>query len=184
MRILSWLAGIVVVVALAVGATSVARAHWNPTHALTAAKPAAASLHEVDANDPPRRETRPTPEPTPTPEPPAAVAEAPAAALSPPPARPAAPPPPPGPPPAPEPPCRGEKSAGRRSAATTCPSGAASASAGCRRRFDAAGSYQSGPGRQRPWSVDLEPVPLQRRCQQRESHGCPGLHLPRQWTER
>jgi len=95
MRILSWLAGIVVVVALAVGATSVARAHWNPTHALTAAKPAAASLHEVDANDPPRRETRPTPEPTPTPEPPAAVAEAPAAALPPPPARPAPPPPPP-----------------------------------------------------------------------------------------
>lgn len=88
MRILSWLAGITVMLALAVGATSVVREHANPTQAL-AAKPAAvtASLNEVGANDPPRRETRPTPEPTPTPEPPAP-------APPPPQARPAPPPPP------------------------------------------------------------------------------------------
>jgi uncharacterized protein YkwD len=66
MRILSWLAGIVVVGALTVGATSVVRAHSNPTHSLVAAKPAAASYNEVDANDPSLRETRPTPEPNPT----------------------------------------------------------------------------------------------------------------------
>jgi uncharacterized protein YkwD len=95
MRILSWLAGIVVVLALAVGATSVLRAHSNTAHVLTAAKPAAASLAEIDANDPPRRETRPTPEPPPTPEPAAPAAEAPAPGPPPPPARPAPPPPPP-----------------------------------------------------------------------------------------
>jgi uncharacterized protein YkwD len=90
MRILSWLAGMVVVAALAVGATSVVRAHSNPTHALAAAKPAAAaSLNEVDSNDPPRRETRPTPDPTPTLEAPAATP-----AAAPPTARPAPPPPP------------------------------------------------------------------------------------------
>jgi len=100
MRILSWLAGIVVVVALAVGATSVVRAYSNPTHALVAAKPAAASHNTAEPDDPPRRETRQTPEPTPTPEPVVLAAEPPAAA--PPAARAPAPPPPP-PPPAPPP---------------------------------------------------------------------------------
>jgi uncharacterized protein YkwD len=90
MRILSWLAGIVVVVALAVSATSVVRAHSNTTHAL-AAKPAAAteSYKDLGPNDPPRRETRPTPDPTPTPE-----ALAPAAPAPAPPAPPRAAPPP------------------------------------------------------------------------------------------
>ncbi|HET6309974.1 MAG TPA: CAP domain-containing protein [Candidatus Nitrosotalea sp.] len=100
MRILSWLAGIVVVVALAVGATSVARAHSNPTHALLAAKPAAASYNTAEPDDPPRHETRQTSEPTPTPEPVVLAAEPPAAA---PPAAPAPAPPPPPPPPAPPP---------------------------------------------------------------------------------
>ena len=89
MRILSWLAGIAVVVALAVSATSVVRAHSNAIHAL-AAKPAAAYYNEVDASDPPRRESRQTPDPTPTTEPAALPAAPPAAP---------APPPPPLPPP-------------------------------------------------------------------------------------
>jgi uncharacterized protein YkwD len=93
MRILSWLAGIVVVVALAVSATSVVRAHTNTTHAL-AAKPAAAaeSYNDLGPNDPPRRETRPTPDPTPTPEAPAQAAPAAPAPVPPPPPRPAPPP--------------------------------------------------------------------------------------------
>jgi uncharacterized protein YkwD len=87
MRILSWLAGIVVVVALAVSATSVVRAHSNPTHSLVAAKPAAAAPYNVaEADDPPRADKRLAPEPSPTPEPPAPEAAPPAApALAPPP---------------------------------------------------------------------------------------------------
>jgi uncharacterized protein YkwD len=92
-RILSWLAGIVVVVALAVGATSVVRAHSNPTHALVAAKPAAATYNTAEPDDPPRRETRQTPEPTPTPEPVAAAVAPPAAGPAPAPAPPPPPPP-------------------------------------------------------------------------------------------
>jgi uncharacterized protein YkwD len=95
MRILSWLAGIVVVVALAVSATSVVRAHSNTTHPLVAAKPAAAYYDPNEPNDPPRSETRQT-QPTPTPEPVVAAAAAPPAAAP-------APAPPPPPPPAPPP---------------------------------------------------------------------------------
>jgi uncharacterized protein YkwD len=105
MRILSWLAGIVVVVALAVGATSVVAAHSNTTQALAAAKPAAAAYNAGEPNDPPRRATRQTPDPTPTPEP-VVLAAAPPAAAPPaaaPPAAPAPAPPPPPPPPAPPP---------------------------------------------------------------------------------
>jgi uncharacterized protein YkwD len=95
MRILSWLAGIVVVVALAVSATSVVRAHSNPTHPLVAAKPAAAAApyNVAEADDPPRADKRLAPEPSPTPEPPAPQA-----------APPAAPAPAPPPPPRPAPP--------------------------------------------------------------------------------
>jgi len=95
MRILSWLAGIVVVLALSVSANSVVRAHSNTTHALVAGKPAAAAApyNVVAADDPPRAARRPVPEPTPTPEPPAPA-----------PAPPAAPAPAPPPPPRPAPP--------------------------------------------------------------------------------
>ena len=95
MRILSWLAGIVVVLALSVSANSVVRAHSNTTHALVAGKPAAAAApyNVVEADDPPRAARRPVPEPTPTPEPPAPA-----------PAPPAAPAPAPPPPPRPAPP--------------------------------------------------------------------------------
>ncbi len=92
MRILSWLAGLVVVLALAAGAASVFRAHSSSGHPLAAAK----SLITVDANDavnvndpaPQRMIPRPTPEPSPTPPP----APAPAAPVR---SAPAAPPPPP-----------------------------------------------------------------------------------------
>jgi uncharacterized protein YkwD len=94
MRILSWLAGTVVVVALAVGATSVVRAHSNTAHALVAAKPVAASFSDLlGPNDPPRRETRPSPDPTPSPEPVAPAAAPPPAAPAPAPAPRPAPPP-------------------------------------------------------------------------------------------
>jgi uncharacterized protein YkwD len=86
MRFLSWLAGLVVVLALASGATSVFRAHSTPNHTLTAAK----KLISIDPNDvvnvsdpaPLRMIPRPTPDPTPPPAPPAA---APAPVHSPPP---------------------------------------------------------------------------------------------------
>jgi uncharacterized protein YkwD len=88
MRILSWLAGIAVVVALAIGATSVVSAHSRPAHALVAAKPAAAkatgpSYNPVEANDPPKWEAQLPP-------------DAPAPAVDPAVPRPAPPPPPPG----------------------------------------------------------------------------------------
>jgi uncharacterized protein YkwD len=85
MRILSWLAGIGVVAALAVGATSVVHAHSTTTHSLVAAKPATASYNEVDAQDPSRRETRSAREAVPPPAAPAPTVEAPPPA----PARPA-----------------------------------------------------------------------------------------------
>ena len=88
MRVLSWFAGTLVVIALGVGASSVMRAHPSAAHTLGMAKPvAAAAFNGVDANDPtPQRMIpRPTPEPSPTP-PPTAAPAAPAAAA---PARPA-----------------------------------------------------------------------------------------------
>src|ERR1700674_4322063 len=94
MRFLSWLAGLVVMVALATGATSVVLAHSNSTHTLTAAKKLiTVGPHDVvDVSDPAplRMIPRPTPDPTPPPPPPAPAAAAPAA-----PARTAPPPPPP-----------------------------------------------------------------------------------------
>lgn len=74
MRFLSWLAGFVVVLALAAGATSVVRAHSTPSRTFTAAR----ALLSVGANDvvdvsdpaPQRMIPRPTPDPSPTPPPP------------------------------------------------------------------------------------------------------------------
>jgi uncharacterized protein YkwD len=102
MRFLSWLAGLVVVFALATGATSVVRAHSNPSRTLTAAK----SFITVGPNDvvnvndpaPQRMIPRPTPEPSPTPPPPPPAP--PAAAAPPAPVR-SAPAPAPAPPPPP-----------------------------------------------------------------------------------
>ena len=79
MKILSWIAGSLVMVALAAGATSVVAARSTVAQTLTAARPqvAAASYPGVDANDPaPQRMIpRPKPDPSPTP-PPAAVPSA------------------------------------------------------------------------------------------------------------
>jgi uncharacterized protein YkwD len=92
MRFLSWLAGLVVMVALATGATSVVLAHSNSTHTLTAAKKliTVGPNDVVDVSDPAplRMIPRPTPDPTPPPPPPAPPAAAPAPVHS-------APPPPP-----------------------------------------------------------------------------------------
>ena len=88
MRVLSWVAGTLVVIALGVGASSVIHAQTSPAHKLTAAQPvAAAAFNGVLTNDPaPQRMIpRPTPDPSPTP-PPATAPAAPAAAA---PARPA-----------------------------------------------------------------------------------------------
>lgn len=93
MRVLSWFAGTLVVIALGVGASSVVRAHTSTSHTLTVAKPvAAADFNGVAVNDPAaqRMIPRPTPEPSPTPPPAAAPAAPPAAAPAPAP-RPAAP---------------------------------------------------------------------------------------------
>jgi uncharacterized protein YkwD len=90
MRILSWVAGIVVLAALGLGAKSVVSAH--PSANLTAAKPAvvASAAIPVDPSTrdpwPQRRFPKPDPSPTPAPPPPAPPAAAPA------PARPPAPP--------------------------------------------------------------------------------------------
>jgi uncharacterized protein YkwD len=93
MRFLSWVAGTVVIVALAVGATSVVAERMGPSHVAAAAKKQVALVLDngVNAKDPaPQRMIpRPTPEPSPTP-PPAAVPAAPAQS-APAPARPAAP---------------------------------------------------------------------------------------------
>jgi uncharacterized protein YkwD len=91
MRILSWLAGVSIVVALAISATSVVRAHSALTHPLVAAKPAVAAFVGDDSNDLPLREARPTPDSSSAPVPDMAPPAAP---------RPAPPPPPPPPPPA------------------------------------------------------------------------------------
>jgi uncharacterized protein YkwD len=90
MRILSYLAGLVVVLALAVGARSVVSAH--PSANLTAARPTVVAANipvDPSANDPwpQRRFPKPDPSPTPAPPPPAPPSAAPAA-----PARPPAPP--------------------------------------------------------------------------------------------
>jgi uncharacterized protein YkwD len=95
MRILSWVAGAVVVLALAVDVTSVVHANAVTPHKLTAAKTGAAHAAYIDngvnPNDPaPQRMIpRPTPEPTPTPPPPVAPPAPAAAAAAP---RPAPPP--------------------------------------------------------------------------------------------
>jgi uncharacterized protein YkwD len=98
MRFLSWTAGTVVVVALAMGATSAMAARSNPTPTLMAAKKQVVLVVDngVSAKDPAaqRMIPRPTPDPSPTPAP-APAAAAPAAparpAPAPAPARPAAP---------------------------------------------------------------------------------------------
>jgi uncharacterized protein YkwD len=96
MRLLSWLAGLVVVMALAAGAASVFRAHSSSSHPLAAAKSlVTVGAHDlVNVNDPaPQRMIpRPTPEPSPTPPPPPPPAPAQAAPVR---SAPAAPPPPP-----------------------------------------------------------------------------------------
>ena len=90
MRFLSWIAGVVVIVALAVGATSAVAARTNPSHTITPVKKQVALLIDngVNAKDPAaqRMIPRPTPDPSPTPPPPAAAAPAPPAPA---PARPA-----------------------------------------------------------------------------------------------
>jgi uncharacterized protein YkwD len=93
-RILLWSAGVFVMVALALGATSAALGRSSTSAALVAAKSQAVSAGGAyagtDVNDPAPQRTipRPTPEPSPTPPPP----PPPAAAAAPAPARPAPPP--------------------------------------------------------------------------------------------
>jgi len=94
MRYLSWLAVLVVVLALGAGATSVLRPHSTPVSKLTAAR----KLLTFGPNDvvyvsdpaPMRMIPRPSPEPSPTPPPPPPQ-PAPPARSAPPPARPAPP---------------------------------------------------------------------------------------------
>jgi len=82
MRLLSWLAGLVVVVALGASAISLVRAHSTAGRTLTAAR----TLITVGPNDvvdvsdpaPGRMIPRPSPDPSPTPPPPAAEAAVPA----------------------------------------------------------------------------------------------------------
>src|ERR1700674_1817553 len=99
MRFLSWVAGVVVVLALGVGARSVVSAHPSASQTLTAAKPATVVAANIpadpSANDPWPQRKYPKPDPSPTPPPPQPPAVAPpAAAPAPPPAvRPPAPPP-------------------------------------------------------------------------------------------
>ena len=81
MRFLSWSAGVFVVVALSIGATTVVRNHQVSSHALTATSHVAGAAvngvyaNGVDANDPaPQRMIpRPSPDPSPTPAPKAAA---------------------------------------------------------------------------------------------------------------
>jgi uncharacterized protein YkwD len=93
MRVLSWFAGTLVVIALGVGASSVMRGHTGGSAHPLAKPVAAAVFNGVEASDPaPQRMIpRPTPDPSPTP-PPAAAPAAPAAAA---PSRPAPRPAPP-----------------------------------------------------------------------------------------
>jgi len=93
MRFSSWVAAVVVALALVVGVTSVVRAHPNTPPKLTAAKTgaAAASYTNPGVDDehvpfPQRLYPPPKPEPTPTPEPPAPPAPPPPAAARPAPA--------------------------------------------------------------------------------------------------
>jgi uncharacterized protein YkwD len=82
MRFLSWIAGTVVIVALAVGATSAVAAHSNPKSSLAAATtPLRFGPNDlVYSNDPAplRMIPRPTPDPSPTPPPPPPAPAAPA----------------------------------------------------------------------------------------------------------
>src|SRR5260370_24667328 len=95
MRYLSWLAALVVVVALAAGATSIVLAHSTPKHTLIASR----SLITVGANDvvnlsdpaPQHMIPRPSPDPSPTPPPPPPAAPAAPVHSAPPPPRPASP---------------------------------------------------------------------------------------------
>jgi len=97
MRVLSWVAGLVVVLALVVGARSVVSAHPSSNQTLTGARPAAvaAAIPADPGNDRWPQRSLPKPDPSPTPPPPAAAPPAPAAPA---PARPA-PAPRPAPPP-------------------------------------------------------------------------------------
>jgi uncharacterized protein YkwD len=93
MRFLSWIAGTVVIVALAVGATSAVAARMTPSHG--AASPAKQQValvvdNGVTASDPAPQRMIPRPKPDPSPTPPPPPPAAPAAA-APAPARPAAP---------------------------------------------------------------------------------------------
>ncbi|HXJ47827.1 MAG TPA: CAP domain-containing protein [Candidatus Acidoferrum sp.] len=94
MRFLSWLAALVVVLALGAGATSLFRAHSSPVSKLTAARKVLTfgPNDVVYVNDPApmRMIPRPSPEPSPTPPPPPPQPAAPARS-APPPARPAPP---------------------------------------------------------------------------------------------
>jgi uncharacterized protein YkwD len=82
MRVLSWFAGTVVVVALGVGASSLMHPQSSSAHTL--AKPvAAAAFNRVEANDPPPQRMIPRPTPDPSPTPPAAAAPAAPAAAAP-----------------------------------------------------------------------------------------------------
>ena len=94
MRFLSWLAALVVVLALGAGATSLFRAHSSPVSKLTAARKVLTfgPNDVVYVNDPApmRMIPRPSPEPSPTPPPPPPQPAAPAHS-APPPARPAPP---------------------------------------------------------------------------------------------
>lgn len=87
MRVLSWLGGLVIVVAIATaGVATVAHRHSNPTRSLAAVQqvvPADAYLGPQDPADPKTR--RPEPEPSPTPPPAAAAAPAPPPRSAPPP---------------------------------------------------------------------------------------------------
>jgi uncharacterized protein YkwD len=96
MRFLTWVAGTVVIVALAVGTTSAVAARMNPSHVAVPAKQQVALVVDngVSVKDPsPQRMIpRPTPDPSPTPPPaPAPAPGAPAQSAAPAPARPAAP---------------------------------------------------------------------------------------------
>jgi uncharacterized protein YkwD len=92
MRFLSWLAGVVVIVALAIGATSAVAARTNPSHSTTPAKKQVALVIDNGVNPkdpaPQRMIPRPTPEPSPTPPPTAPAAPAPPAPAAPRPAPP------------------------------------------------------------------------------------------------
>jgi uncharacterized protein YkwD len=93
MRFLSWVAGTVVIMALAVGATSAVAARMNPSHVAGSAKTQVALVVDngVSAKDPSPQRMIPRPKPDPSPAPPPAAIPAVPAQSAPGPARPAAP---------------------------------------------------------------------------------------------